>query len=130
MAQGGHADTMGVNIGMMRATLFALGSGLAGFAGALIAPINTLNPTFGILFLVNSFLVVILGGQGSLRGLLAAAVVLGGSLAILQFAISTVFAQIIVLVIAIAGVRVRPLFLEIIAKRNERALAQPVGTAD
>ena len=74
---------------------------LAGIAGALIAPINTLNPSFGVLFLVNSFLVVIIGGQGSLRGLVTAAVLLGGSLAIMQFLISTVFAQILVLVIAI-----------------------------
>lgn len=114
------ADTMGINTGMMRTAMFVIGSGLAGLAGALIAPINTLNPTFGILFLVNSFLVVILGGQGSLRGLVAAAVVLGGSLAILQFLISTVFAQIIVLVIAIIGVRVRPFIVETIATRDRR----------
>lgn len=119
------ADTMGINSGKMRATMFAVGSGLAGLAGALIAPINTLNPTFGILFLVNSFLVVILGGQGSLRGLVAAAIVLGGSLAVLQFIISTVFAQIIVLVIAIIGVRVRPLIVETIATRDRQQVDPP-----
>lgn len=114
------AETMGINTGRVRATLFALGSGLAGLAGALIAPINTLNPSFGILFLVNSFLVVILGGQGSLRGLVAAAIVLGGSLAILQFVVSTVMAQILVLVIAIIGVRMRPLIVAAMAERKQR----------
>ncbi len=108
----GLADTMGINVMWMRAVLFGLGCGLAGLAGALVAPINTLTPSFGVLFLLNSFLVVILGGQGSIRGLLAAAAVLGGSLAILQFSISTVSAQILVLVIAIVGVRVRPLIVD------------------
>ena len=114
------AATMGINVAAIRTAMFALGCGLAGLAGALIAPINTLNPSFGVLFLVNSFLVVILGGQGSLRGLIGAAVLLGGSLAVLQFLISTVFAQIIVLVIAIVAVRLRPIAAERIADRKRR----------
>jgi branched-chain amino acid transport system permease protein/urea transport system permease protein len=119
------AETMGINVGMTRALLFALGSGVAGLAGALLAPINTLDPQFGLLFLVNAFLVVILGGQGSLRGLVIAGAVLGGSLAVLQFFISTVYAQIIVLVIAILGVRVRPLLAERLATRRERRSSVP-----
>ena len=114
------AETMGINVGLMRSALFALGSAVAGLAGALLAPINTLDPQFGLLFLVNSFLVVILGGQGSLRGLVVAAAVLGGSLSILQFVIPTVYAQIIVLVIAIMGVRLRPVLAERIAAYRER----------
>jgi urea ABC transporter permease protein UrtB len=122
------AETMGINVGLMRAALFAIGSAIAGLAGALLAPINTLDPQFGLLFLVNSFLVVILGGQGSLRGLVIAAAVLGGSLSILQFVISTVYAQIIVLVIAILGVRLRPVLAERIASyRERRSSAQGSG---
>lgn len=118
------AETMGISTGAIRASLFAIGSGMAGLAGALLAPINTLDPQFGLLFLVNSFLVVILGGQGSLRGLVVAGVVLGGSLAALQFVISTVFAQIVVLLIAIIGVRLRPvLAVTIEQRRDRRALA-------
>ena len=114
------AETIGINVGLMRAALFALGSAIAGLAGALLAPINTLDPQFGLLFLVNSFLVVILGGQGSLRGLVVAAAVLGGSLSILQFVVPTVYAQIIVLVIAILAVRLRPVLAERIAAYQER----------
>jgi urea transport system permease protein len=122
------AETMGINVGVMRAALFALGSAIAGLAGALLAPINTLDPQFGLLFLVNSFLVVILGGQGSLRGLVVAAAVLGGSLSILQFVIPTVHAQIIVLVIAILAVRLRPVLAEkIAAYRQRRSSAQGSG---
>ena len=112
---------MGINVMLMRALLFGVGCGLAGLAGALIAPINTLTPSFGVLFLVNSFLVVILGGQGSMRGMVTAAALLGASLAILQFTISTVSAQIVVLVIAIVGVRVRPIAAEALSARRSRS---------
>ncbi|MBA2338030.1 MAG: branched-chain amino acid ABC transporter permease, partial [Acidimicrobiia bacterium] len=114
------AETMGINTGLVRAGLFAIGSAIAGLGGAMLAPISTLNPQFGLLFLVNSFLVVILGGKGSLRGLILAGVVLGGSLAVLQFTTSTVFAQIIILAIAIVGVRVGPLFGHAWHERKQR----------
>jgi branched-chain amino acid transport system permease protein/urea transport system permease protein len=124
------AETMGINVGLMRAALFALGSAIAGLAGALLAPVNTLDPQFGLLFLVNSFLVVILGGQGSLRGLVVAAALLGGSLSILQFVISTVHAQIVVLVIAVLGVRLRPVIAERIAAYRERRSSAQVRAPD
>jgi urea transport system permease protein len=106
------AETMGVDVDWVRALLFAIGSGLAGLAGGLLAPISTLDPQFGLLFLVNAFLVVILGGVGSLAGLVLGGVMLGGSLALLQFFIPTVLAQILVLVIAVLGVRIRPFLIE------------------
>ncbi len=116
------AETMGINSAAVRAGLFTLGSAIAGLAGAMLAPISTLNPQFGLLFLVNSFLVVIIGGKGSLRGLVVAGVVLGGTLAALQFLISTVLAQILILVIAIIGVRVRPLLGLVREERELRPL--------
>ncbi|MDP3984116.1 MAG: branched-chain amino acid ABC transporter permease [Acidimicrobiia bacterium] len=119
------AETMGINTGLVRAGLFAIGSAIAGLAGAMLAPISTLNPQFGLLFLVNSFLVVIIGGKGSLRGLILAGAVLGGSLAILQFVTSTVLAQITILAIAIVGVRVRPLLGQVWQERKQRRLPRP-----
>jgi urea ABC transporter permease protein UrtB len=119
------AETMGINCGAVRAGLFTLGSAIAGLAGAMLAPISTLNPQFGLLFLVNSFLVVIIGGKGSLRGLVVAGLVLGGTLAALQFVMSTVLAQILILAIAIVGVRVRPLLGLVREERNRRPLRSP-----
>jgi len=119
------AETMGINCGAVRAGLFTLGSAIAGLAGAMLAPISTLNPQFGLLFLVNSFLVVIIGGKGSLRGLVVAGLVLGGTLAALQFLMSTVLAQILILAIAIVGVRVRPLLGLVREERNRRPLRSP-----
>jgi urea transport system permease protein len=116
------AETMGINCGAVRAGLYTLGSAIAGLAGAMLAPISTLNPQFGLLFLVNSFLVVIIGGKGSLRGLVVAGLVLGGTLAALQFVMSTVLAQILILAIAIVGVRVRPLLVLVREERELRPL--------
>lgn len=116
------AETTGIHTRLVRAGLFAMGSAIAGLAGAMLAPISTLNPQFGLLFLVNSFLVVIIGGKGSVRGLVLAGIVLGGSLAVLQFVTSTVFAQIIILAIAIIGVRLRPLLGLAWEERKQRRL--------
>jgi branched-subunit amino acid ABC-type transport system permease component len=102
------AATMGINVGAVRAGLFAIGAGLAGLAGSLMAPLRTLDPFFGLLFLVNAILVVILGGVGSFWGLVVAGVVLEGVLGILQFTVSTVIAQMLMLVVAGVGVRYRP----------------------
>lgn len=107
------AETMGISRNRVRTSLFAVGCGIAGLSGALLAPINTLSPQFGLRFLINSFLVVILGKPGSIKGMLIAACVLGGSLGILQFNVSTVYAQMIVLLVAIIATRLRPLLQKI-----------------
>ena len=107
------AETMGISRNRVRTILFAVGCGIAGLSGALLAPINTLSPQFGLRFLINSFLVVILGKPGSIKGMLIAACVLGGSLGILQFHVSTVYAQMIVLLVAIIATRLRPLLQKI-----------------
>lgn len=112
-----RAETLGVHTGRGRTAMFGLGCGLAGLAGAVLAPLNTLNPQFGTRFLINSFLVVILGGQGSLGGLTGAAIVLGGMLGVLQFHISTVYAQILVLLVAVMATRLRPLVAEQLRNR-------------
>jgi branched-chain amino acid transport system permease protein/urea transport system permease protein len=117
------AETTGLDVGAMRAGLFTIGAALAGLAGGVLAPVSTLDPQYGLLFLVNAFLVTILGGPGSLAGLVAAAVVLGGSLALLQFVIPTVFAQILVLVIAVVGVRLRPVVVGALAERRSHRTA-------
>ena len=122
------AETVGLGVGRIRALLFVVGAAIAGLAGALLAPIQTIDPQFGLLFLVNSFLVVILGGPGSLGGLVASGVFLGGSLAVMQFYIPTVFAQIIVLVIAVVGVRLRPALVAGLAEWRSRRRPQPATT--
>src|SRR5262249_55652982 len=61
------AATLGMNVSRVNALAFALGAGLAGLAGALIAPLNSVYPNMGVSYLVGAFLVVILAGLGSIR---------------------------------------------------------------
>jgi len=101
------ATTLALDVDRHRTTMFAVGCGIAGTAGALLAPISTLSPQFGTRFLVPAFLVVILGGAGSLRGLVRTGIVLGGALGGLQFLVDGISAQIIVILIAVVLLRAR-----------------------
>ena len=58
------AESVGLDVGAMRAGLFTIGAALAGLAGGVLAPVSTLDPQYGLLFMVNAFLVTILGGPG------------------------------------------------------------------
>jgi branched-chain amino acid transport system permease protein/urea transport system permease protein len=71
------AGTLGVNVKLVYAVTFAVGSALAGLAGVLIAPSVNVFPDMGPPFVITAFLAVLVGGLGSLPGLVGAAVILG-----------------------------------------------------
>jgi len=71
------AAGVGVNVGLLFSATFALGSGLAGLGGALSIDVLGLDPTFAFKYLVYFLVVVVVGGAGSLKGSLVAAVLLG-----------------------------------------------------
>jgi branched-chain amino acid transport system permease protein len=71
------AAGLGVNVGLLFSLTFALGSGLAGMGGALAIDVLGLDPTFAFKYLVYFLIVVVVGGAGSLKGSLVAAVLLG-----------------------------------------------------
>jgi branched-chain amino acid transport system permease protein len=62
------AALMGVNIGAVHTTTFAIGSGLAAAAGALLGPVFLVEPTMGDLASLKAFAIVILGGLGNVTG--------------------------------------------------------------
>jgi len=74
MAQG-----LGIDVDLVFAITFALGSGLAGIGGALAIDIVGLDPNFAFTYLIYVLIVVAVGGLGSIRGSLLAAIVLGVS---------------------------------------------------
>jgi branched-chain amino acid transport system permease protein len=67
----------GVNTDALSAAIVGLGAALAGFAGIVAAPFLAMSPTMSSDVLIDSFLVVVIGGLGSLTGAFAAALVLG-----------------------------------------------------
>ncbi|MCG7364269.1 branched-chain amino acid ABC transporter permease [Roseomonas sp. ACRSG] len=69
--------SLGVNTSMVFAVVFAVGAGLAGLAGALSAPIRSVVPGAGVSILIESFIVTVIGGMGSIGGALVAALLIG-----------------------------------------------------
>lgn len=68
---------LGINTTLLYAGVFGLGSLLAGLAGALAAPIRTLTPGMGVSILIESFIVTVIGGMGSIAGAFLAALLIG-----------------------------------------------------
>lgn len=68
---------LGINTRLLYASVFGIGSMLAGIAGALAAPTRTLTPGMGLSILIESFIVTVIGGMGSIVGALIAALLIG-----------------------------------------------------
>jgi urea transport system permease protein len=102
------AAAMGINVRRLDSLVFVLGAALAGLAGAAMGPLVTVSPAMGLPFLASSFFVVILGGTGSLLGVAAGAVIIGGGQALISFFVNPVIAQVAVLLLAIVVIRLAP----------------------
>jgi branched-chain amino acid transport system permease protein len=90
------AQALGVNIVRLHALVFALGVALASLAGMLIAPLSSIYPNMGSQVLIMCFVVVVIGGIGSVRGALTAALLVGlvdvfGKVLVPQFASMLVY---------------------------------------
>lgn len=70
-------EALGVNITRIHAVVFALGVGLASIAGMIAAPVSSVYPNMGSQVLIMCFVVVVIGGIGSVRGALISALLVG-----------------------------------------------------
>ncbi len=102
------AGCVGVNTARVDAWAFGLGSGIAGLAGVALTQIGNVGPDLGKTYIVDSFMVVVLGGVGQLAGTVYAALGLGILSKFLEGYAGAVLAKIIVLVIIIIFIQKRP----------------------
>lgn len=102
------AAASGIDVSRSNMRTFVLGSALAGFAGALIAPIAGVQPFMGQGFLARVFTTVIVGGPAALSGTTAASGLLGGTQYAGEAVVSPFVAQAIVMLVVIVVVRWRP----------------------
>jgi branched-chain amino acid transport system permease protein len=101
----------GINIDLLFALAFAIGSALAGLGGGLAIYLVGLDPAFPVKYLVYLLVVVVVGGMGSIRGTLVAALALGISDVVGKYYVPQVGAFIIYAVtVSILLVRPRGLF--------------------
>lgn len=73
----GMVSALGINTGLIYGGVFALGCALAGLAGGLAAPVRSLTPGMGFSILIESFIVTVIGGMGSILGALVGALMIG-----------------------------------------------------
>ncbi len=102
------ASCMGVNTARIDTYAFALGSGIAGLAGCALSQIGNVGPDLGQNYIVDSFMVVVLGGVGQLAGTVYAALGLGLVNKLLEGWTGAVLAKIAVLVFIIVFIQKRP----------------------
>lgn len=102
------AQALGVNTGGVDLLVFAAGAGVAGLAGSALALIAPVTPTVGQSYIVYAFLVVIVGGLGSLLGTTLAAVLVGLFSAGVQIFTNVSVADVLLLVMVVAFIQFRP----------------------
>jgi urea transport system permease protein len=102
------AASFGINARRIYALTFAYGAGLAGLAGALVSPLKSVSPEMGTGYVVDAFMVVVLGGVQNLAGAVGSAFILGeltGGIAFLQ---NDTVAKALVLLAIVVLIRYRP----------------------
>ena len=102
------ASCMGVNTARIDTYAFALGSGIAGLAGCALSQVGNVGPDLGQNYIVDAFMVVVLGGVGQLAGTVYAALGLGLVNKLLEGLTGAVLAKICVLVFIIVFIQKRP----------------------
>ncbi|WP_151706308.1 urea ABC transporter permease subunit UrtB [Acinetobacter sp. TUM15064] len=102
------ARAVGIRSSRIDMMAFGLGSGLAGLAGCALAQVGNVGPDLGQNYIIDAFLVVVVGGVGQVWGAVLAALGLGISGTILEIGMGAVLAKIILLVLVILFIQKRP----------------------
>jgi branched-chain amino acid transport system permease protein len=102
------ADALGINPSLVYSATFALGAGLSGLAGALLAPMTGVVPTMGGAFVAKAFITVIGGGPAIVAGLISSSALFGAISQVATFAMTPVFGEVALLAGAIVMLRLLP----------------------
>jgi urea transport system permease protein len=102
------AAACGIDVTRVNALTFALGSGLAGVAGVMMSGFKTVFPDMGTPMVVDGFLVVVMGGVGSLLGSVFSAGILGEIDGLVASATNDILARAVVFGVVIAIIVLRP----------------------
>lgn len=102
------AASLGVRTPVVDTLTFALSSGLAGVAGCALTLIGPIGPSIGTYYIVDAFMVVVLGGVGVLSGAVAAAFSIGGLSTFMEWGTTASLAKVLVFLTVIAFLQIRP----------------------
>ena len=115
------AACVGVDTARVDMMAFALGAGIAGLAGCALSQVGNVGPDLGQGYIVDSFMVVVLGGVGQLAGTVVAGLGLGVLAKLLEGWQGAVLAKIMVLVFIVVFIQKRPQGLFAIKGRSAEA---------
>jgi urea transport system permease protein len=99
---------LGIDTARIDMLIFMYGSGLAGIAGAILAPIKSVSTTMGFSYAVGSYMVIVLGGVGNLVGVPTGSFLIGEGETLLAFKYNSVIGQLLVFVAIVIAIRVFP----------------------
>ncbi|RCX13533.1 urea ABC transporter membrane protein [Anaerobacterium chartisolvens] len=102
------AQSLGINTRMIDSITFALGSGLAGVAGCALTLLGSIGPTLGTGYIVDTFMVVVLGGAGSIIGTVAGAGSIGIGNTAFEFLTNASLGKVIVFLVVIMFLQWKP----------------------
>jgi len=102
------ASCFGINSDRIYGLTFAYGAGLAGLAGAVISPLKSVSPEMGTGYVVDAFMVVVLGGVESLIGTVASSGIIGGLSGSIAYYFNDTIAKAVVLLAIVVLIRFRP----------------------
>src|SRR5438309_9117177 len=102
------AQAMGINLPRVFALTLALGVGLAGAGGALMAPLFNVYPTVGFPLTIKAFAITILGGMGNLAGALLASLIIGVAESLVVIVVPSQWQNGVAFVVMIAVLLFRP----------------------
>jgi urea transport system permease protein len=102
------AASLGINTRRLDRATFAIGAAIAGVAGAVMAPIMSVDPQMGVGFLIPAFLSILVGGSGTLLGALTGTAVISSTSVLVSDVWTQVVAQVVVFTLAILVIRFFP----------------------
>lgn len=104
----GLAAAIGIDIAILSRVTFVIGVSTAGLAGALLAPLVRVEPYIGLDYLLSSFFILVVGGLGSIEGLLIGSSIIGGTDAVISTIFDKTAGYMSVLIISILFLWLRP----------------------
>ena len=102
------AASLGINTRKVDATAFALGSGLGGVAGCALTLLGPIGPTVGTNYIIDAFMIVILGGVGKIKGTVLGALCIGLISTFTEYGTSATIAKVVVFAFIIIFLQWKP----------------------
>lgn len=112
------AESLGINTRRVDAMTFALGSGLAGISGCALTLLGSIGPTLGTNYLVDTFMVVVLGGVGRIIGTIAGAFTIGIGSTSFEFFTDASLGKVLMFLLVILFLQWKPQGLFTISSRE------------